>query len=93
MSGALMGVDGREPYPSDLSDEARALIRPVITSWKAKHPSVSGRESGYAMREIVNPLLQATTVLPRRSSMTRAPSRTATIRHERDQQAHECDAP
>ncbi|GAB2991514.1 hypothetical protein GCM10023080_066580 [Streptomyces pseudoechinosporeus] len=57
MSGALMGVDGREPYPSDLSDEAWALIRPVITSWKAKHPSVSGHEGGYAMREIVNALL------------------------------------
>lgn len=52
-----MGVDGREPYPSDLSDEAWELIRPVIIVWKAKHPSVSGHEGQYAMREIVNSLL------------------------------------
>nr|WP_107057663.1 IS5 family transposase [Streptomyces sp. NRRL S-646] len=50
-------MDGREPYPSDLSDEAWELIRPVITAWKAKHPSVSGHEGHYAMREIVNSLL------------------------------------
>lgn len=52
-----MGVDGREPYPSDLSDEVWELIRPVITAWKAKHPSASGHEGQYAMREIVNALL------------------------------------
>ncbi|WP_030800748.1 IS5 family transposase [Streptomyces sp. NRRL S-337] len=50
-------MDGREPYPSDLSDEAWELIRPVITAWKGRHPSVSGHEGNYGMREIVNALL------------------------------------
>ncbi|RSO05694.1 IS5 family transposase [Streptomyces sp. WAC 06783] len=43
--------------PSDLSDEAWDVIRPVITAWKTKHPSVSGHEGQYAMREIVDTLL------------------------------------
>ncbi|MBO3753207.1 IS5 family transposase [Streptosporangiaceae bacterium NEAU-GS5] len=47
----------RKPYPSDLSDERWALIEPVITAWKAAHPSVSGHQGGYAMREIVNAIL------------------------------------
>lgn len=33
------------------------LIRPVITVWKARHPSVSGHEGQYAIREIVNAIL------------------------------------
>ncbi|ETA01739.1 hypothetical protein CcI6DRAFT_02749, partial [Frankia sp. CcI6] len=41
----------RKPYPSDLSDEAWDLIRPVLTAWKARHPSASGHEGGYDMRE------------------------------------------
>jgi transposase len=44
----------RKPYPSDLSDERWALIEPVIAAWKAAHPSVSGHQGSYAMREIVN---------------------------------------
>ncbi|CAI7975235.1 hypothetical protein FRAHR75_170002 [Frankia sp. Hr75.2] len=40
----LEGVSERKPYPSDLSDEAWELIRPVITGWKARHPSASGHE-------------------------------------------------
>ncbi|GGX57455.1 DDE transposase [Streptomyces noursei] len=52
-----MDVSERPPYPSDLSDQAWVLIRPVITAWKARHPSVSGHEGQYAMREIVNALL------------------------------------
>jgi transposase len=44
----------RKPYPSDLSDERWALIEPVITAWKAAHPSVSGHQGSYAMREIIN---------------------------------------
>lgn len=36
------------------------LIRPVITAWKARHPSVSGHEGQYAMREIVNAILYQT---------------------------------
>jgi transposase len=47
----------RKPYPSDLSDEQWALIAPVITAWKARHPSVSGHQGKYAMREIVNAIL------------------------------------
>jgi transposase len=53
----LEGVGGRQPYPSDLPDGAWELIRPVITAWKAKHPSVSGHAGQYAMREIVNAIL------------------------------------
>jgi len=44
----------RKPYPSDLSDERWALIEPVIAAWKAAHPSVSGHQGSYAMREIVD---------------------------------------
>lgn len=47
----------RKPYPGDLPDERWALIEPVITAWKAAHPSVSGHQSGYAMREIVNAII------------------------------------
>lgn len=47
----------RQPYKSDLSDERWALIEPVIASWKAQHPSVSGHRGAYEMREIVNALL------------------------------------
>ncbi|MFC5642370.1 transposase, partial [Kitasatospora cinereorecta] len=49
-----MDVGKRPEYPSDLSDEAWELIRPVLTAWKAKHPSVSGHAGRYEMREIVN---------------------------------------
>ena len=31
----------RKPYSSDLSDERWALIEPVITAWRAAHPSVN----------------------------------------------------
>ena len=44
----------RRGYPSDLTDERWALIEPVITAWKAVHPSVSGHQGRYAMREIIN---------------------------------------
>ncbi|MEV2270476.1 transposase [Nonomuraea africana] len=47
----------REPYSSDLSDERWALIEPVITAWKAAHPSVSGHQGRYAMRGIVTAIL------------------------------------
>ncbi len=45
------------PYSSDLTDEPWVLIEPVITAWKARHPSVSGHQGKYAMREIVNAIL------------------------------------
>ncbi|WP_084959969.1 IS5 family transposase [Thermoactinospora rubra] len=44
----------RKPYPSDLTDAQWALIEPVLTAWKAAHPSVSGHEGNYELREIVN---------------------------------------
>jgi transposase len=47
----------RKPYPSDLTDKQWELAEPVITAWKARHPSVSGHEGKYAMREIVNAIL------------------------------------
>jgi hypothetical protein len=42
----------RKPYPSDLSAERWELIRPVLTSWKGMHPSASGHQGRYEMREI-----------------------------------------
>ncbi|MFE9782190.1 IS5 family transposase [Streptomyces sp. NPDC005775] len=47
----------RKRYPSDLTDERWALIEPVITAWKAVHPSVSGHQGRYELREIVNAIL------------------------------------
>ena len=47
----------RKPYKTDLSDEQWALIEPVIAARKAAHPSVSGHQGRYEMREIVNALL------------------------------------
>ena len=47
----------RKPYPSDLTDEQWELLEPVIAAWKARHPSVSGHQGKYAMREIVNAIL------------------------------------
>ncbi|MFF3469341.1 IS5 family transposase [Streptomyces sp. NPDC002619] len=47
----------RKPYPSDLSDERWALTEPVITAWKAAHPSVTGHQGVYEMREIINAIL------------------------------------
>jgi transposase len=44
----------RSRYPSDLTEERWALIKPVIIAWKAAHPSVSGHQGRYAMREIIN---------------------------------------
>ncbi len=45
------------PYSSDVCDEQWALIEPVITAWKAGHPSASGHRGKYTMREIVNAVL------------------------------------
>ncbi len=47
----------RKPYATDLSDERWALIEPVITAWKAAHPSVSGHQGKYQMREIGNAIM------------------------------------
>ncbi|MFI0242233.1 transposase [Streptomyces sp. NPDC016845] len=53
-------MSDRKPHKSDLSDERWALIEPVTPAWKAKHPSVSGHQGNYEMREIVNALLSRT---------------------------------
>jgi transposase len=50
-------VSERKSYPSDLSDERWALIEPVISAWKAAHPSASGHQGSYEMREIINAIL------------------------------------
>lgn len=50
-------MSDRKPYSSDVSDDQWALVEPVITAWKAGHPSVSGHQGRYAMREIVNAIL------------------------------------
>ncbi|MET7928434.1 transposase [Streptomyces sp. NPDC005349] len=47
----------RKPYSRDVPDEQWVLVEPVITAWKAAHPSVSGHQGRYAMREIVNAIL------------------------------------
>jgi transposase len=44
----------RAAYPSDLSDEQWELIGPFLGAWKARHPSVSGHQGGYDLREIIN---------------------------------------
>jgi transposase len=50
-------MSDRKSYSSDVSDEQWALVEPVVTVWKAAHPSVSGHQGRYAMREIVNAIL------------------------------------
>jgi transposase len=50
-------MSDRKPYSSDVSDEQWALVEPVVTAWKAAHPSVSGHQGRYVMREIVNAIL------------------------------------
>jgi transposase len=47
-------VEERNRYPSDLSDEQWAVIGPFLQAWKARHPSVSGHQGRYELREIVN---------------------------------------
>lgn len=47
-------VNERRGYYADTTDEQWALIEPVITAWKALHPSVSGHTGRYDMRSIVD---------------------------------------
>jgi transposase len=53
----MAGMSERKRYPSDLTDERWALIEPVLAAWKARHPSASGHQGGYELREIVNAIL------------------------------------
>jgi transposase len=41
-------------YPTDTTDEQWELIGPVIAARKAQHPSVSGHDGQYEMRDIVD---------------------------------------
>ncbi len=47
-------MSGRAPYPSDLTDAQWAVVGPFLDAWKARHPSVSGHQGRYLLREIVN---------------------------------------
>jgi transposase len=47
----------RARYPSDLTDAQWAVIEPFLRAWKARHPSVSGHQGRYELREIVNAIL------------------------------------
>ena len=44
----------RKAYPSDLTDDQWAVVGPFLQAWKARHPSVSGHQGRYQLREIVN---------------------------------------
>ena len=46
----------RKPYKTDLNDAEWAVLEPLIAAWKAGHPSVSGHQGRYSLREIVNAL-------------------------------------
>lgn len=50
-------MGGRAAYPSDLTDDQWAVIGPFLAAWKARHPSVSGHQGRYDLREIVNSIL------------------------------------
>jgi transposase len=47
-------VEERAGYPSDLTDEQWAVLGPFLRAWKAKHPSASGHQGRYELRQIVN---------------------------------------
>ncbi|WP_406088945.1 IS5 family transposase [Streptomyces sp. NBC_01013] len=50
-------MSDRKPCKSDLPDERWTLIEPVISAWKADHPSPTGHQGRYEIREIVNAIL------------------------------------
>jgi transposase len=47
-------VEQRARYLSDLTDAQWAVVGPFLEAWKAQHPSVSGHQGRYSLREIVN---------------------------------------
>jgi transposase len=49
-------VSERKAYKTDLTDAEWVVIEPLIAAWKAGHPSVSGHQGRYDLREIVNAL-------------------------------------
>jgi transposase len=54
LCGVGFVVSGRRAYPSDLTDEQWAVVGPFLAAWKAKHPSASGHQGRYDLREILN---------------------------------------
>jgi transposase len=44
----------RRGYLSDLTDAQWAVLEPFLAGWKAKHPSATGHQGRYELREIVN---------------------------------------
>ena len=46
----------REAYKTDLADAEWVVIEPLIAVWKARHPSVSGYQGRYEVREVVDAL-------------------------------------
>lgn len=50
----MLVMQARKRYPSDLSDAQWAVVGPFLDAWKARHPSVSGHQGRYTLREIVN---------------------------------------
>jgi transposase len=54
LCGVGLVVSGRAAYPSDLTDAQWAVIGPFLDAWKARHPSVSGHQGRYELREVVN---------------------------------------
>jgi len=47
-------MDARQAYPTDLTDAQWALVEPFLRAWKDRHPSVSGHQGRYDLREILN---------------------------------------
>jgi transposase len=47
-------VDDRVPYPSDVTDARWVVLEPFLLVWKAKHPSASGHQGRYELREMVS---------------------------------------
>jgi len=52
--GVGLLVEERAGYPSDLTDAQWAVLGPFLQVWKAKHPSASGHQGRYELRQIVN---------------------------------------
>lgn len=57
-------MSGRRVYPSDLTDDQWAVVGPFLMAWKARHPSVSGHQGRYELREIVNAIFYQNHGLP-----------------------------
>jgi len=50
-------VSERRGYYTDTTEEQWAMIGPVISAWKVRHPSASGHVGQYEMRRIVDAII------------------------------------